>query len=73
MLQQACREEPDKTSFNFAEAHYSAFDWRCKNGEPLIIKSYVLDQRGFFKESWVPLIIRRGAVVGPTDFPVGPR
>lgn len=73
LLRQACREDPDKASFNFAEAHYSAFDWRCKGGRPVIIQSYPLDSRGFFKASWTPLIVRRGVVVGPTDLPSGPR
>jgi hypothetical protein len=72
-LRQACREEPDKDSFSFAEEHYSAFDWRCKKGVPVILQSYALDGRGFFKTPWAPVIIRRGAIVGPTDFPPGPR
>jgi hypothetical protein len=73
LLRQACREDPDKASFNFAEEHYSAFDWRCKAGRPMIVQSYPLDRQGFFKASWTPLIVRRGVVVGPTDFPPGPR
>jgi hypothetical protein len=72
-LRQACREEPDKASFNFAEVHYSAFDWRCENGKPVIIKSYPLDPRGFFKTSWVPLLVRQGVIIGPTEFLAGPR
>jgi hypothetical protein len=73
LLRQACREEPNKTSFSFAEGHYSAFDWRCKEGVPVIFQRYVLDRRDFFKTSWTPLIVRRGIVIGPTDFPAGPR
>ena len=73
LLRQACREEPNKASLNFAEEHYSAFDWRCRNGVPVIARSYALDRRGFFKASWAPLVVRRGVVLGPTDFPPGPR
>ena len=73
LLRQASRDDPDKASFDFAEEHYSAFDWRCKGGRPVIIQSYPLDRRGFFKAPWIPLIVRRGVVVGPTDFPPGPR
>jgi len=73
LLRQACREEPDKASFDFAAAHYSAFDWRCKKGVPVISQSYALDARDFFKASWTPLIVRHGVVTGPTDFPPGPR
>jgi len=73
LLRQACRENPNKASFNFAEAHYSAFDWRCKGARPVIIQTYPLDGRGFFKASWTPLVVRRGVITGPTDLPAGPR
>ena len=72
-LRQACHEDPERASLSFAEEHYSAFDWRCKGGTPVIIKSYLLDRHGFFKASWTPLVIERGVVIGPTELPVGPR
>jgi len=73
LLRQACREDPERVSLSFAEAHYSAFDWRCKGGTPVIIQSYPLDRHGFFKASWIPLVVRRGVVIGPTELPAGPR
>lgn len=73
MLTQACRDEPQKASFDFAEEHYSAFDWRCANGVPVIARSYAMDHRQFFKASWTRLIVRNGIVTGPTEFPSGPR
>jgi hypothetical protein len=73
LLRQACREDPERVSLSFAEEHYSAFDWRCKGGTPVIIQSYPLDQHGFFKASWTPLVVRRGVVIGPTELPAGPR
>ncbi|MDB5734105.1 MAG: hypothetical protein JWP16_2656 [Alphaproteobacteria bacterium] len=73
LLREACREDPNKDALNFAQGHYSAFDWRCRSGVPVIVKSYALDGRGFFKAPWVPLIVQRGVVVGPTDLPPGPR
>ena len=73
LLRQGCKEEPNKREFDFAESHYSAFDWTCKKGVPVIARSYALDARDFFKTSWRPLVLRNGRAVGPTDFPDGPR
>jgi hypothetical protein len=73
LLRQSCREERNKESFNFADAHYSAFDWRCKAGVPVIAQSYALDKRDFFKASWIAVIVRHGVIIGPKDFPAGPR
>jgi hypothetical protein len=73
LLREACHDEPDKASFSFAEEHYSAFDWRCQGGRPVIVRGYPVDRRGFFTASWTPLVVRRGVVVGPTELPAGPR
>lgn len=73
ILRQACREDPQRASLSFAEEHYSAFDWRCKGGTPVIIQSYPMDRHGFFKASWTKLVVRRGVVIGPTELPTGPR
>ncbi len=73
ILREVCHDDPESTSLSFAEEHYSAFDWRCKGGTPVIIQSYPLDRRGFFKASWTPLVVKHGAVVGPTELPSGPR
>jgi len=73
ILQQACRDDPEAASLDFAVEHYSAFDWRCKGGIPVIIQSYPLDRRGFFKASWTKLVMGHGIVTGPSELPEGPR
>ncbi len=72
-LRQACREDTKPVSLSFADEHYSEFDWRCSGDTPVIIKSYPLDQRSFFKSSWVRLVVRGGIVIGPEKFPDGLR
>ncbi len=73
ILKEACHDDPESTSLNFAETHYSAFDWRCKGGKPVIVQSYPLDRRGVFKASWTPAVIKGVVVIGPTELPTGPR
>ncbi len=72
-IRETCRDEPNKPYIDFATAHYSRFDWRCRHGKPVIARSYPIDARGFFMASWAPLVVRNGVVVGPKDMPDGPR
>jgi hypothetical protein len=65
---QDCRDAPEQDYINFADGHYSAFDWRCKGGRPVIVKGYPLDRNRFFKASWVPLALKDG-VPAPTKLP----
>jgi hypothetical protein len=51
LLRRACREDPNPVELDFADEHFSAFDWRCDGDTPVIIKSYPIDHRGFFRSS----------------------
>ena len=64
-----CKGQPNSHQISFAAGHFSAFDWKCRGGKPVIARSYPLDSRGFFAKAWAKLVVKNGVVVAPKEAP----
>lgn len=68
-LIEECRGAPDGKTLSFAASHFSRFDWACKGGRPVILRSYELDRRSFFRKAWARLVVSHGVVISPKTPP----
>ena len=68
VVAEACQVNRDSSSVPSFAGHPYQYDWACRGGKPVLIKTYPLDRRGFFLEAWAPLIVKNG-VISPTGAP----
>lgn len=69
IVAEACREAGDSDYVPFYASHPYRYDWKCRGGKPVVVKTYPLDRRGFFQRAWARLVVRNGVVVAPTEAP----
>ncbi len=51
-IKEDCRATP-KLEFIANATNYSAADWRCIEGRPVVVQSFPVDQRGYLVGNWV--------------------
>ncbi len=68
IVDEACHDLDNSEDIPFYASHPYRYDWACRGGKAVIIKTYPLDRRGFFQKAWARLIIRNGLIL-PTEAP----
>ena len=51
-IAQFCKEEPNYDSLPMSIIDNSSSTWSCRNGMPVILETFPLDERKFFKGGW---------------------
>ncbi len=68
IVAEACQTLGNSAYVPFYADHPYRYDWACRGGKAVLIKTYRLDRRGFFRKAWVRLVMNHGVVV-PTKVP----
>jgi hypothetical protein len=69
IVAQVCRDARSGEDVPFYASHPYRYDWVCRGGKAVIVKTYPLDRRGFFEKAWARLVVRNGVVVSPRTAP----
>jgi hypothetical protein len=69
IVAEVCRDAGNGEDVPFYAGHPYRYDWVCRGGKPVIVKTYPLDRRGFFQQAWARLVVRNGVVVSPREAP----
>ena len=68
IVAEVCHDLDNSEYVPFYAGHPYRYDWACRGGKAVIIKTYPLDGRGFFQKAWARLVMKNG-VVSPTKAP----
>jgi hypothetical protein len=68
IVAEVCHDLGSSDDVPFYAGHPYRYDWACRGGKAVIIKTYPLDRRGFFQNAWARLVVRDG-VVSPKEAP----
>jgi len=69
IVAEACRDGAEGEEVPFYVGHPYRYDWICRHGKAVIVRTYPLDRRGFFLKAWAPLVVEHGVVVSPQEAP----
>jgi hypothetical protein len=69
IVAEVCRDGHEGEEVPFYAGHPYRYDWVCRHGRAVIVRSYPLDRRGFFLKAWAPLVVKNGVVVSPKESP----
>jgi hypothetical protein len=72
-IRETCVGNPGQPFVAIAVIGNSSSTWRCEDQKPVIIKTVSLDQRGFMKETWVPLFDHQGKLNVSAELQPDPR
>lgn len=72
-IRETCEGNPGQNFVAIAVIGNSSSTWRCRGSTPEIIKTVPLDERGFMKETWVPLFNARGKINRGAELGADPR
>jgi hypothetical protein len=69
IVAEVCRDSAEGEQVPFYAGHPYRYDWVCRHGKAVIVRTYPLDRRGFFLKAWAPLVVKDGVVVSPKEAP----
>jgi hypothetical protein len=72
-IRETCEDNPGQDFVAIAVIGNSAATWRCAGPVPAIIRTVPLDERGFMKETWFPLLDAHGKIDTSDHFAADPR
>jgi hypothetical protein len=72
-IEEFCADNPGSPYVVEALQSYSASAWRCDGRKAVIDQTWALDERGYMRKMWLPLVIRNGIAVSPHPDDFGTR